>query len=251
MTITQMTGMIMLLFLVGCTSKNDDSADTALSLDKYYFNIHRFAGAGEVYIYESATEMAMPEEVWHYRYDPGYRGNYLIATMYTPAGDPVQKSVERLNRDNAELLSLDLFYFEGDSMHSIEARINKPVTFSFAQIESLPEINYELEYYDTSTETDSVRVILNKTRKVVSRETFYFEGKDIPAVRVETIEVLETETEGYTETRWTGTEIFAQDIGLVYYKKKINDQFTLEYTLSERINYDEFFNRYQGQPHHE
>lgn len=241
--ITYVSAAIVLTFAMGCESEADE---TALYLNKYYYNIHRFAGPGEVYVYKAASELALPEEIWHYRFDPGYRGNYLNAVMYTPAGDPVQKSVERLNRDNAELLSLELFYIEDDSLHAIEAKINKPVTFSFAAIDEAPEINYELEYYDPSSDTDSVRVILNRTRRVAGREIFYFEGKELPAVRIETREVLETETEGFTETEWTGTEIFAQDIGLVYYRKKINPQFTLEYTLHRRLTYDEFQTLYKG-----
>jgi hypothetical protein len=151
---------------------------------------------------------------------------------------------ERLNRDNAELLSLDLYYLENDSLHTIQTQVNRPLTFPFGAIEDLPEVNYELEYIDSSSDTDSVRVILNKTRRVVGRELFYFEGEEVPAVRVETREILETETEGFTETEWTGTEIFAQDIGLVYYRKKINEQFTLEYTLKRRITYEDFTNTY-------
>jgi len=241
--ITYVFTAIVLAFVIGCESEADERA---LYLDKYYYNIHRFAGPGEVYVYKAASELALPEEIWHYRFDPGHRGNYLNAIMYTPAGDPVQKSIERLNRDNAELLSLELFYFEDDSLHAIEAQINKPVTFSFAAIEEAPEVNYGLEYYDSSSDTDSVRVILNKKRRVTGREMFYFEGEEVPAVRIETREVLETETEGFTTTEWTGTEIFAQDIGLVYYRKKINEQFTLEYTLHRRLTYDEFQTRYKG-----
>ena len=241
MTITQMTSVIILILLMACSPAKDD---TAQFLNKYYYNIDRFAGPGEVYVYQSAGSTALPEEIWHYRYDPGYKGNYLISTMYTPAGDVVQKTTERLDRDHAQLLSLDLYYLVDDSLHSIEAKVNSPRTFSFAAIDSLPMVNYEMEYYDLSSETDSVRVILNKTRRVVGKELFYFEGVEIPAVRVVTREVLETETEGFTESEWTGIEIFAQDIGMVYYKKDINEQFTLEYTLAERISYSQFHNRY-------
>ena len=236
---------IVLISAASCGS-DGESDETALYLNKYYYNIHRFAGPGEVYVYKAASELALPEEIWHYRFDPGYRGNYLNAVMYTPAGDPVQKSIERLNRDNAELLSLELFYFEEDSLQTIEAKVNRPVTFSFAAIDDAPEVNYELEYYDSSSDTDSVRVILNKTRRVIGREMFYFAGQEVPAVRIETREILETETEGFTETEWTGTEIFAQDIGLVYYRKKINEQFILEYTLHRRMTYDEFQTLYKG-----
>ena len=97
-----------------------------------------------------------------------------------------------------------------------------------------------------STE-DSVRVLLTKQRLMEGPVDFVFQGDPMPAIRVRTTEKLETETEGFTETKWSGVEIFAQGLGLVYYKKIISKQFVLEYSLAEVMSYPVFQTQYLNQ----
>ena len=56
-------------------------------------------------------------------------------------------------------------------------------------------------------------------------------GKSIPAIRFSTDDTFETERDGWTSTTWSGEEIYARGIGLVYYRRKISDQLSLEFSL--------------------
>jgi hypothetical protein len=100
---------------------------------------------------------------------------------------------------------------------------------------------YQIEYLEPGP--DSVRVILTRFRKYVGNETYHLNGKDYPAMRYTVDETLETETEGFTTTTWTTTEIYAKGLGLVYYKKAIEDGFVLEYRLKEIVGYEQYVSR--------
>ena len=227
---------------VGCNSEEP----VAETLDRYYYNPLTFDHTGVVYRYTSLSDQMMPEELWHYRFDPGFRGSYLHASMFTPAGDVVQRSVERLDANSATMLSLDLYYMDEDTLREIRTKVTEDQTFEFRRIDEKPTTRFIIEYIDPVT--DTTRVILKKQRYVEGMTTYEVDGISHPAVEVRTVEVLETETEGFTESEWNGIEIYAMDLGLVYYRKNISEGFVLEYELAEIIPYDQFRSRYGINP---
>jgi hypothetical protein len=237
--------------LAGSTCFWSCSSDqtTSHSTEDYYLNHMAFAGKGIVYRYTSVNDPSLPDEFWHYRFDGAYRGNFLRATMYTASGDVVQRSVERLTRQKAELLSLDLLYRDEVGSNEIVTAISENDTFVFGPIDSLTLTGYQIEYWDTTE--DSVWISLTKHRLLEGPAEFVFEGKFFPAIKVQTTEKLETETEGFTETVWHGVEIFAQGLGLVYYRKTISEQFILEYRLAEILEYPTFQTQYLIQSTHQ
>ena len=224
-------------FLAGC-GQSENISDR---LYPYYINEQTFSGQGIVYVYQPVSNPELPAEYWHYRVIHDWRGNMLKSALYDPAGMLTQESVERLESDQAELMSLELMYAIDTGTVTIVPKINERGTFPFGLIDESPATTFQIEYWDTSE--DSVRVILTKQRSLVERLEYPFEGRSVPAVRVAVTETLETETQGFTETTWSGTEIYAQDIGLVYYKKEINDQFILEYSLADRMTFEQFRGR--------
>ena len=198
--------LIALIFSI-CFWSCSPEQKKSLSTEDYYLNHLTFAGKGVVYRYASINDQSLPDEFWHYRFDGGYRGNFLIGTMYTPAGDLVQQSTERLSREKAKLLALDLVHWNEDEAREIAASIGENNSFIFGPIDSMTQTVYQIEYWDVTE--DSVRVSLTKHRLMEGPTEFIFEGKTIPAIKVSTTERLETETEGFTETEWSGVEIFA------------------------------------------
>jgi len=236
--------LIVTLLATTCFLSCSPNEAKSISTEDYYLNHLTFAGKGVVYRYTSVNDPSLPDEFWHYRFSGHYRGNFLRATMYTATGDVVQRSIERLSRQKAELLTLDLMYRGEEGLREITTSIPENNTFIFGRIDSVMQTVYKIEYWDTTE--DSVRVSLTKHRLMEGPAEFVFEGKSIPAIKVSTTELLETETEGFTETEWHGTEIFALGHGLVYYKKAISDQFVLEYSLVEIIEYNNFQTRYLG-----
>lgn len=237
--------LIVALVTAICFSSCSSDQTTSHSTEDYYLNHLIFAGKGVVYRYASINDPSLPDEFWHYRLSGSYQGNFLRATMYTPSGEVVQRSVQTLSRGGAELLSLDLIFRDENGSKEIATTITEKITFVFGPIDSVTQSVYHIEYWDTSE--DSVRVLLTKQRLMEGPVDFVFQGNPMPAIRVRTTEKLETETEGFTETKWSGVEVFAQGLGLVYYKKIISKQFVLEYSLAEVMSYPVFQTQYLNQ----
>lgn len=204
----------------------------------YYMDALGWTGGGVVYIYEPVDDPSRPEEVWHYRMLPDYRGNYIRSARYDLSGEIVQRSVEHIGRDKAILTSMDLRFVLPDTIIEAEPRVLKNEAFTFGDINQPLESIMKIDYWDTTG--DSVRVILTRRRVIDRVGTYPFEGEERPAIFVKTTEVLETETEGFTETVWNGIEIYVQNVGMVYYKKEISELMELEYRLKERISFEQF-----------
>ena len=232
------TAVLACQFLIGCSPE----PRTSTELEDYYFDHLSMHGSGVVYRYESMTDEPMPDELWHFRYDSYWRGNYLHAAMYTPEGIEVQRSREVLTKDESNLLSLKLQYRDEQRSIPVAATINSSNTFTFGDIGSNPVSEYSIEYVDPAS--DSVKVILTRSRAVVGPSTYVYAGQSLQAVEIATKDILETETEGFTTSEWTGTEIYGFDMGLLYYRKAITDDFIIEYRLAEVIPYQDFLVRY-------
>ena len=226
------------ILLVSCGPE----MQTSDLLEDYYFDHLTFHGGGVVYRYESVNDPGMPDELWHYRYDSNYRGNYIHAAMYTPEGVEMQRSRELLTPEGAQLRNLLLQYRDDTLNIPVMANVNASRTYTFGEIENEPTSVYSIEYVDPAS--DSVRVVLTRNRTVTGRAEIDVLGKTLQAITVRTDDVLETETEGFTTTEWTGNEIYAFHMGLVYYKREISADFILEYKLAEVIPYVDFLIRY-------
>ena len=222
------------VLLAGCSTSDEPST----RLYPYYLDERAMGGKGVVYIYEPVSAPDHPIEYWHFRYSPGFKGNIFRATLYDDSGMTTQVVIERFANHRSELMELQLNFMSDEEVKTVNATINERPVFPFGPIDSALSVRSQFEYYDTSA--DTVRVILTRERTVAGTTEFLFEGKNTPAVEFSLYEMLETETEGFTETPWTGKEIYAQDVGLVYYRKDIAPDFILEYRLVRRVPFEQF-----------
>jgi len=127
---------------------------------------------------------------------------------------------------------------ESPLTETLNAQINEATTFLFGPPDTTTVATYQIEYREPSD--DSVRIILTRERRFVREQKYTHQGKEYPALRFTVDETLETETEGFTESVWQTTEIYALGLGLVYYRKPINSQFVLEYRLGDIMPYNDF-----------
>ena len=77
-----------------------------------------------------------------------------------------------------------------------------------------------------------MRVI--KNRRFAGDTVIRYQGLTYNAVKFDLRELFEYDKEGVLEQEYTGEEIYARGLGLVYYRKDIADDFQLEYRLVDR-----------------
>lgn len=228
---------ILITFLSCQQGTNETSASTRM----YYFDAVLLGGAGKVYLYEPVNDPLHPIEYWHKRFVGDWNDSHLYSRLFSPDGALLQVMTESVDQKGASLIELELAYPSRDSTYMISAKINDTATFYFGQPDTTRIAKYRIEYNEP--DEDSVRVILTRERCFVKEMTYNYQGKDYPALRFKVKETLETETEGFTESVWETTEVYALGLGLVYYKKPITEEFVMEYRLRDIREYDDFFTK--------
>lgn len=226
--------LLILLFF----SCREATTEMPASTRMFYFDALLLGNAGKVYVYEPVNDPLLPMEYWHKRFSGDHRGNHIYSTLYSAESDVLQSSMESIDKKDASLIKLELAYPSGDTNSMLSVKINEANTFLFGPPDTTMLAKYQIEYREPNE--DSVRVILTRERRFVKEEQYNYQGKDYPAMRFVVKETLETETEGYTESTWETTEIYALGLGLVYYKKPVNTAFVLEYKLRDILPYEDF-----------
>ena len=75
-------------------------------------------------------------------------------------------------------------------------------------------------------------IALTRNRRYLGKETYELNGKSYDCAKFQLRELLTTDRVGMTKTQWSGMELYAKGLGLIYYRKEINPEFILEYELA-------------------
>lgn len=217
--------MCLLIFLPSCMERRDKTVD----LSSFYLPIEALEGEGMIYSYRSMVDTTLDPEVWqHIRTSEGH----ITSINYDPSQQVVLRQYERVVGNGVLIDSLHLFFY--DSMGrtiSLPVRILSPHRFPFQPRDSS---QVWLSHFEWWQPLDSLHVVLQRRRRFVGDTVWNCQGKTVPAVRFTTTDSFETEKDGWTTTSWTGEEVYAQKIGLIYYRRNISKDLQLEFELESR-----------------
>lgn len=218
--------LLLILTFVGC------SLDGTRDIRDYYFPLKKLKD-GQVYEYRAIQPDSLTPQYWYYRSLQQDGRVLLTATMYEADFIPRQLVTEELV-NNGMLLD-DLYIYYTDSMglqQPYDVHITAGNVFPF-QV-SLPSgvflynIHWDDPFKGTSTTLIKNRRYLGDTTLVHGAINY----SNCIAFGVK--ELVEVESEGVLAKEFEGVEIYAKGVGLVYFKKIINAQLTLEYILADR-----------------
>jgi hypothetical protein len=210
---------------LACTS--DPPGSTGLG--SYYFPVNSFPAEGITYIYRNKRDPTAQQETWRYQPLPGGR---MLSINYDVNGEELLLQYDRIVHNGVLADSLILLH-EDSLQHKqrIAVKVISPNRFPFAPVDSTQEWLTHLDWHQPG---DSLHVVLERRRRYMGPVDWRMDGKKVKAVRFKTQDKFETERDGWTTSMWWGEEVYAKDIGLVYYKRVISDQMVLEFELAER-----------------
>lgn len=197
-------------------------------LSAYYFQLDEFPTAGLTYVFASQLDTSAPPEIWHFnKIAPGR----MESINYGPNNNIVQHQYDRFVPNGVLTDSLNLFSTDstGQSIR-IPVKVLSPNRFPYDAVDSSKVWLTHLEWYQPG---DSLHIVLQRRRRYMGPTEWMDHGKSLPAIRFRTEDTFETESVGWTTSTWTGEEIYAWHKGLVYYKRNISGDMTLEYALKE------------------
>ncbi|MEO1514001.1 MAG: hypothetical protein AAFV95_03280 [Bacteroidota bacterium] len=219
------TGMAIVLFS-GCL------ADTSYDLRPYYFPLEQLQN-GLAYEYQPVGELPLAPEYWYYRTVEQDSQLFLAGQYYDHDFTVRQLSSEKIVDNGSLLHNYFLYaYTDSDSLLTIpvDIEVNNSFPFQVSKVGSI--FLSRLKWADP--QQDSMKTTLIRNRQFLGDTTYTIGGQRHECVAFRLKELVETEQEGFQEVRYDGIEFYAKNIGLVYYRKEISDELTLEYELADR-----------------
>lgn len=225
--------MVGSIFLASCKR----SAVEPDNLSAYYIPFQTFPPNGKVYIYRNLADPEAEPEVWRHLRKSDHVLESINYAFYDTSNDikvqeVVQRQVDRIITNGVVTDSL-ILVFKDSTGKPVEnpVKVISGHRFPFQPGDSTQAWLTNLEWYQPE---DSLHVVLQRRRRFIGHTSWTNDGKTYAAVKFRTEDTFETERDGWTTSSWTGEEIYARNIGLVYYKRHISDQLILEFELDRR-----------------
>ena len=230
----------MALVVIFAACKNE--TDGLRNIEAYYYPLSDLQD-GKVYEYEPLGDESDPPVYWYYKSMAQGGTAYLLGTSYGPTFSPDQ-FVREERVHNGILLSAFYVYetdAEGKSQQ-IQADIVAANVFPF-EVKPLGSVVLTSLHWRPLGDTSSITLVRN--RQFDSDTTIIFQEKKTPAVKFNTRELVDQEETGHLELEFGGVEVYAKNIGLVYFRKDVSDQRRIEYQLKAVYSMEEFEAKYK------
>ncbi|MCB0628175.1 MAG: hypothetical protein KDD15_00535 [Lewinella sp.] len=204
----------------------------------YYFPLKKLTD-GLVYEYQPVGQDSLSPAFWYYRSFIQEDGIYLTGTYYEYDLIPLQLVREEMVSNG--MLLQDLFLYLPDSngrQERLAAEVLVGNVFPFSVGDSSGIFLYKVKF-DLPNEMGRTTTLI-KNRRYLGETKYEFQGETYDAIRFEVRELIEdvSVTEGSIEPQFDGEEIYALDLGLVYYKKNLGGQ-TIAYELADRYSMEQ------------
>jgi len=207
--------------LSGCGPK--DPSD----LERFYFPYERFED-GAVLEYRPVRFPELGNEYWYVKSFSDSGRRYLVTQVFNSDLELQQYKREEYVTNGVLSREVKLLRRTPDTSLLMTLNIQENGVFPFRFKDSLTRYIYDLSWLDP---IDSMEYRITRNRRFTHREDRMFLGEIRSSWHAAVLEELETIVEGSTLSSWSGEEWFAENIGLVYFRKQITKEFTREYYL--------------------
>ncbi len=232
--------LVLLWLSCSCTTGERD-------IRNYYFPLRELED-GLVYEYAPVGAGSLGSVYWYYRSFIFPDSVLLSSTYYEGALVPLQHVQEHMVSNGMQLTRM--FIYE-DIVSEEKAQYQIPLTITAGDVfpfEVEKEGGVFIQNVEWESRLDSgaiYRVI--KNRRFSGDTSFVWQGKKKRAVMFELKEQVEYDQNGVFEQAFDGLEVYAKGLGLVYFRKEINPDLTLEYRLEDRFPMTELERRFKQQ----
>lgn len=210
----------------------------------YYFPLKELKD-GLTYEYRSLRNDSLAPNYWYYRSFVKPDSIFLTGTYYEYDLLPQQFIREEMV-SNGVLLE-EMYVYARDStgeQHRSRVEVLQGNAFPFEVRDSGGVFLYKIRW-QSPTDT-SITTTLIKNRIYRGDTTYQYKGETLDCIFFEVRELVEQEQEGFLEQEFSGLEFYAKELGLVYYRKDIQEDFTLEYGLHDRYSMDRLEEKFKA-----
>ena len=232
--IFQVLLVLTIALIIACQAKNKKE-----NIKAYYFPIEQLKNT-RVYEYRSLNKDSSETEYWIYKTNENDTATYLTGKFYDDHFYLLQSFTEEIVGNGS--LMQDYFLYAFDTIGNpirIPTEILVPNVYPF-EVEADGGIFLFKLKWNAGSENASTTLIRN--RRYIGKTNYLYKGKSQDCIEFELREIIDLhiEGEGHAEPELTGKELYAKDIGLIYYKKQISESEVLEYELVDIYDLEKF-----------
>ena len=229
---TILYSLVLFLFLVSCYAC---TIDNKRNIQAYYLPLDELTD-GLVYEYQAINNEQLPPFYWYFR-TTKIRDKTILSSQYFDYQFRIQQLIKEDIVSTGVILT-EFSLFSTDTLTGKQTpnpvKVEWDNAFPFEVTDSTGAFLYKLYWRDAENPKQKIRLIRN--RHFMGDATYSYKNKSVDCVRFLVKELLEIEEEGFQEFTYQGTELYAKDIGLVYFKKVIEDNVVQEYELVDRYD---------------
>jgi len=186
---------------------------------------------GKVYEYR-ALDDSLPPFYWYFRTTIS-RGDTIVTSEYFDHTFTIQQLTNEEIVDNGVIMN-DFYLYETDTLTGIQernpVRVEVDNVYPFEVTDSTGLFLYKIYWKDFNNPQQRYRLI--KNRHFMGMDTYKYKGQLVDCARFFIKELLEIEEVGFQEISYNSTELYAEHIGLIYFKKEIGADIVQEYELA-------------------
>ena len=235
---------VLMLFTFACQVDSKDY------LPNYFYPMEKWT-EGMVYEYHPINNNELPVEYWYFRKMKKDGINILTGQYYDNTFTPRQIFNAEIN-DNG-LFVKDYILYEYDSLGNVTqnaAEVFANISFPFQVKDTAQSFLFKLKWRMPTEEYPNGHLEITRNRKYQGDAAYSFKNKSYDCVEFQLNELMSDFNDGHLEKEFKGKELYAKDLGLVYYKKEIDENFVLEYELKDTFSmakFEEKFKTYLGE----
>lgn len=210
------------------------SCNSSKNIKEYYYPIDTMGSEGLVYEFQSLD--SLPPYYWYYSMQERPDGKYLVATNYNTFYEIEQISIEKIVSNGTKLHQYTLYQKDSSGKATaVETSIKSNGYFPFEVKDTSGVFMYELKWTDPIDTNHHTTLVRNKHFEKDS--VYAYNGKSVPCVIFRSKDLIDDDRNGHLEIRYSGREIYAQGLGLVYTEKNIQNRI-IAYRLHSQFGMD-------------
>ncbi len=203
-------------------------SDGKKNIREYYYPIENLMQP-MVYEYQAINNDSLGSEYWYFKTHETDTATYFTGNNFNRNFEVGQFSSEEVVKNGT--IQKDYVLFSYDSLgqqFQVPAEIEHGNTFPFEVKDSNSIFLQKLKW--TFSENPLITTTLIRNRRYKGTAEYTYKDKTYDCVQFQLKELIDDFNNGHFEKEYGGMELYAKGLGLVYYKKVI-DQLILEYEL--------------------
>lgn len=197
----------------------------------YYYPVADFMD-GKVYEYQAVNDSLAPF-YWYFRTTVS-REDTILTSEYFDHNFIIQQLTNEEIVTNGVILN-DFYLYETDTLTGQQkqnpVRVEVDNVYPFEVTDSTGLFLYKVFWRDYQQPNQKYRLI--KNRHYMGTDSYIYKGQALECVRFLNKELLEIEAVGFQEVTYNSVELYAKNIGLVYFRKEIEGNIVQEYELAD------------------